>query len=166
MLSLEKHSIEGGYFKEIFRSDLEIPARQLNGNFSAKEYRASTAIYYLLSAEDKSSMHAIACDETWHFYKADNASTRMLLLVISPDGKFKEVIKIGSNIELGEVPVYTVKRGWFMGGKVVGNSSEAWALMGTTVAPSFEYVDYKDGDTNTLKKLAPEFADFLDSIEK
>ena len=65
-LALAKH-IEGGAFKEIYRSSLLLPQDTLttahNGNRNAM-----TSIYFLLEYGEFSAFHRIASDELWHFY--------------------------------------------------------------------------------------------------
>lgn len=68
-LQLQKHP-EGGWYKEVCRSEEMIPASALPAGFSDSR-RFSTSIYYLLEGNDFSAFHLIKSDEIWHFYNGD-----------------------------------------------------------------------------------------------
>ena len=167
-LNLRPLEIEGGFFAEVFRSEIFIDRKPLSEAFRAQNYSASTSIYFLLGASDKSTMHAVAGDETWNFYAASSKGVHMELLVVSPEGA-GEIVKLGSDFMSGEKPQYTVKAGYWMGGGICGgadvSADEAWALMGTVVAPSFEYADFVKADHAALAKLCPQYADFIKNLE-
>ncbi len=65
-LGLEQHP-EGGWFKEIYRSDETIPPAGLPDRFSGPRCFL-TSIYFLLEKPDFSTFHRIKSDEIWHFY--------------------------------------------------------------------------------------------------
>lgn len=151
----------------ILRDSLAIPKSVLPPTFKAESYKASTSIYYLLGFGDKSSMHSVSADETWHFYRAGDESVFVELITISPEG-LGTVIKLGSNFESGQACQYTISKGYMMGAKVVSRAGvlpeNCWALMGATVAPSFEYVDFKKGDAKELAKLCPTLAERIEFL--
>ena len=62
-LNLQPHP-EGGYYKEVFRSDAEVTRVH-----SGAARSACTSIYYLLEEKDFSGFHRIASDELWYFHK-------------------------------------------------------------------------------------------------
>ena len=64
-LRLEPHP-EGGFFRQTYRSDIQIAAEALPARFSG-ERTASTAIYFLLGGDDFSAFHRLRSDEIWHF---------------------------------------------------------------------------------------------------
>lgn len=164
VLNLQPLSIEGGWFKEVYRDALEIPRGVLPASFKAQRYNASTSIYYMLSSADVSSMHAVSADETWHFYRGGDESVYVELLVVSPKG-VGELVRLGSKIEQGECAQFTVLKNHWMGARVRRRDGihpdYAWALMGATVAPSFEYADFVKGDAAELAKLCPEYAELI-----
>ncbi len=67
MLALEKHP-EGGYYRETYRSEESIAAKNLPERFAGGARSFSTAIYFLLADEDYSALHRIKSDEIWHYY--------------------------------------------------------------------------------------------------
>src|SRR3954449_9688431 len=57
---------EGGFFAETFRAEalpVGLPGRG--------ERSASTAIYFLLRAQDFSALHVVLSDKVWHHYLGD-----------------------------------------------------------------------------------------------
>src|SRR5687768_8490401 len=69
-LGLQPLPVEGGYFRETFRS-----ARMLDGAALPAAYAGarsvSTAIYYLLTPDTVSLFHRLRGDEVYHFYLGD-----------------------------------------------------------------------------------------------
>ena len=65
-LELQPHP-EGGYFKEVYRSD-ELASKEALPDSFGGDRNFSTAIYFLLEAHDFSAFHRIKSDEIWHFY--------------------------------------------------------------------------------------------------
>lgn len=71
-LNMSRHP-EGGYYKEIFRSEKLID----------NDKSAMTSIYYLLENEDKSAFHRLTSPEVWYYH----AGYPLMLHVIHPDGR-------------------------------------------------------------------------------
>jgi len=153
-LGLEAHP-EGGFYKEAYRSDEEIPAKALPPRFKGNRC-FSTAIYYLLGEGDFSAFHKILSDETWHFY----AGKPLQLLVIKPNGELQE-IKLGID-ESQQRPQFTVKTGdWF-----AAKSTGAYTLCGCTVAPGFDFNDFEMGDALQLKNEFPQHVEIIDAFSR
>ena len=148
LLKLQPHPKENGFFVETYRSNEKIEvASRFGGSRSF-----STAIYFLLTADGFSEMHRVASDEIFHFYRG--APARLLLL--KPDGE-GAVVQIGDRIEQGDVPQFVVPRDCWQGMHSTGD----WTLLGTTVAPGFEYADYESGSRRELIAQYPAFADLI-----
>jgi predicted cupin superfamily sugar epimerase len=133
-LKLTPHP-EGGYYRETYRCSEQIPTTALNSTFNGPR-NISTAIYFLLTSDNFSAFHKINQDEFWHFYKG----SPIKLHQISPEGEYKAVI-IGNNIENLEVPQYYVPAGYWFAAEVTKPNS--FALVGCTVAPGFDFADFK-----------------------
>ena len=57
-LNLRPHPIEGGFFRETYRSDGMIPIESLPPGYSSQSGRSfGTSIYYLLTRDTFSEMH-------------------------------------------------------------------------------------------------------------
>ncbi len=166
LLNLAPLEIEGGMFAEVYRSSLRLNSSNFPPAFKSKTYDASTSIYFMLSADDTSRMHAVAADETWHFYAANESGVYVSLLVVSPDGDGK-IIRLGADIENGQRPQFTVPAGYMMGARIMRDGvdtdflrrNNSWVLVGATVAPSFEYVDFVRGDASEIARACPSLAE-------
>ena len=97
-------------------------------------------------------MHRLQSDEVFHFYTGAPAE----LLLLKNDGE-GDIIHIGAGIERGEVPQVVVPRGCWQGMRTTGD----FTLLGTTVAPGFEYSDYESGNRGELIGKYPAFADLI-----
>lgn len=150
-LGLAPHPKEGGFFRETYRSaesQDELPARY-HGPRSV-----GTAIYYLLTPTTCSALHRLQSDEIFHFYLGD--PVRMLQL--GPDGKGRTLV-LGPDILAGQHPQLIVPRGIWQGSCL--EPGGAFALLGCTVAPGFEYADYESGDRQSLLAAYPAFAKLI-----
>ena len=76
---------EGGYYKETYRSSLNI-------NTKEGKRHVSTAIYFLLPENNFSAFHKIKSDELWHFYTGDVLE----VIEITTEGKLK-VTELGAD---------------------------------------------------------------------
>lgn len=143
-LRLEPHPVEGGFFRETYRSTGSLPA--YGGSRSV-----STAIYYLLKPGHVSEMHVLPGDEVFHFY----IGSPVRMLQLRPGGVGKELV-LGTDLAAGQVPQVVVPAGVWQGTKLVGDSG--FALLGATMAPGFDYADYRGGGRTELTAGWPGFA--------
>ncbi len=148
LLGLRKHPMEGGYFVETYRTEETIGDRSL-----------STAIYFLLTNETFSEMHRLNKDEIFHFYYGDPVE----MLQLYPDGS-GEIVTIGNNLAEGELPQAVVPRDVWQGSRLCPGGS--LALMGTTMAPGFDYQDYESGDRARLIASYPNFRELIFSLTR
>jgi predicted cupin superfamily sugar epimerase len=149
-LALQPHPVEGGFFRETYRTAATLPASAIPTHAGPRS--VSTAIYYLLKPGHVSELHVLPGDEVFHFYLG--SPVRMLQLW--PDGTGKEVV-LGSDIAAGQVPQLVVPGGVWQGTRLVGESG--FALLGCTVAPGFDYADYRGATRAELVAKWPAFAD-------
>jgi predicted cupin superfamily sugar epimerase len=157
-LNLQPHPAEGGYFLETYRS-AESVADPKRG-----ERRYGTAIYYMLTAEPGvfSEMHRLDVDEVFHFYLGDPVE----MLHLYPDGSGKQVI-LGNDLAQGMRPQVTVPGGVWQGSRLLHGSVEyGFTLMGTTMAPGFEYSDYESGSKAILSGLYPQFEELITALTR
>lgn len=150
-LDLQPHPKEGGYFRETYRSAesfSQLPQRYVGPR------SASTAIYYLLTPHTFSALHRLQTDEIFHFYLGD--PIRMLQLDANGAGR---TLVLGSNISAGQQLQVIVPRGVWQGSCL--EPGGAFALLGCTVAPGFEYADYESGYRAALTAQYPHFSDMI-----
>jgi predicted cupin superfamily sugar epimerase len=155
LLDLKPHSLEGGYFRETYRSTDRLPAAALPAHYG-QEKSAQTAMYYLLTPETFSALHRLPTDETFHFYLGGPVT----MLQLAPDGG--RVVTLGTDLAAGQHPQIIVPRGVWQGSFVQPGS--AFALLGTTMAPGFDFIDYKAGDRDKLTVQYPDYAELIQRL--
>lgn len=122
---------EGGYYKEVYRSLLQIEAPGFDGLRSA-----CTSIYFLLKAGQTSALHRIKSDEIWCYHDGDGME------IIELDESGDELItRLGKNIGAGEVLQHVVKSHRWFGGRLAEGSS--FCLVGCQVSPGFDFRDFE-----------------------
>ena len=126
-LGLQPHP-EGGWYREVYRS-----ADPVQRDGVARE--ALTTIYYLLTAGQLSRWHVVALDEVWHFHEGDGLE----LLTWQPGAAAVESIALGPVAAGGARPLQVVPRGIWQAARPRG----AYALVGCTVAPGFDFADFQ-----------------------
>jgi uncharacterized protein len=150
LLRLQPHPVEGGYFRETYRSSDSL-TRTGTGR------SVSTAIYYLLTPKTVSALHRLPGDEVFHFYLGD--PVRMLQLW--PDGSTR-MLTLGIDLNAGQVPQLVVPGGVWQGSVLVEGGR--FALLGATMAPGFDYADYKAGDRGELTARYPALAAMIERL--
>jgi len=114
---------EGGHYVETFR---DAPADGSRG--------ASTAIYFLLQAGERSHWHEVDAVEIWHWHAG-----APLELSISEDARAVRRVTLGPDLASGQRPQGVVPiHAW-----QAARSSGAWTLVGCTVAPAFLFQGFK-----------------------
>jgi uncharacterized protein len=142
LLKLKPLPGEGGFYRETYRS-------ALMANCGSKIKRSlGTAIYYLITPEGFSALHRISSDEIFHFYSGDPVE----MFLLDPGGKTRKVI-LGSDIGRGQHPQFLVPKNVWQGTRLIKGGK--FALLGTTVLPGFEFIDYQQGERKELLKLFP-----------
>lgn len=156
-LQLTQH-IEGGAFREVYRSGLVLP-RQALPLFFQGDRSASTSIYFLLGEGEFSAFHRIASDELWHFYYGDP----LHIYEIGHNGRLV-IHRLGSDPEKGETFQAVVKAGsWFASAPAPGSE---YGLAGCTVAPGFDFADFELADRETLAGQYPEHAELIRALTR
>lgn len=149
LLQLEPHPTEGGYFRETYRSTLPLPQSILPAHSGNRSL--STAIYYLLRPGQVSELHLLPSDEIFHFYLGGP----VYMLQLHPDGSGRE-ITLGQDLKAGQLPQVVVPAGVWQGSRLL--SDVGFALLGCTVAPGFDYADYRRGSRAELIQGWPAFS--------
>ena len=146
---------EGGFFKETYRSNLEI---RIGEPYSGKR-NISTCIYFLLTSDVFSAFHRIHQDEIWHFYDG----SPLLLHIISPKGEYS-CVKIGRKINNGEIPQFVVPAGCWFAANVL--NYEDFTLLGCTVSPGFDFSDFELANRLSLIQQFPEHKDIITKLTR
>ncbi|KKK36245.1 cupin [Mesobacillus campisalis] len=133
-LGLTPHK-EGGYYRETFQSAEVTSDKELTVDFEGKR-RLYTSIYFLLTSKDISHFHRLKSDELWYFH----AGSPLTIHMIEENGEYKEM-KLGLNLDEGEVPQALVPKNAIFGSSVMGE--DTFSLVGCMVSPGFEYKDFE-----------------------
>jgi uncharacterized protein len=122
LLGLEPHP-EYGHYRETFRDSLTVAGGRA----------ASTAIYFLLRAGERSHWHRVDAAEVWHWYAGAPLQLRIA------DGSACKSVRLGSDLATGERPQAVVPARAWQNAESLG----AWTLVGCTVAPGFEFAGFE-----------------------
>jgi predicted cupin superfamily sugar epimerase len=115
LLGLAPHP-EGGHFRETFRDT--------GGSRSH-----STAIYFLLKAEEVSHWHRVDAAEVWHFYRGAPLELRI----------GRESYVLGPDIDEAQAPQIVVPANVWQSARSLGD----YTLVGCTVAPGFDFAHFE-----------------------
>lgn len=138
---------EGGYYKVTYKDKLQ-------GNFGDRNRAASTSIYYLVTPDEFSGLHAVKSTEIFHFYAGDPVK----MIQINQHGDLKQII-LGNNLEKDEHPQVVVEPMIWQGTKLIGEGK--WALLGCTVSPGFEFEDFINGRYSELSQKFPQHREII-----
>lgn len=106
----------------------------------------SSAIYFLLTAPEVSALHRLDGPEVYHFY----AGAPVRLLLLHPGGMVTEPV-LGPDLAAGQRPQVVVEAGVWQACEPLG----PWALLGTTMAPPFEWGAFSLGSAAELTEGWP-----------
>lgn len=149
---------EGGYYREIYRSEGIIAQPNLPARYSGgRTY--STTIYYLLESGTVSSLHRLQSDEQW-FHIDGSALT---IHSIDDRGEYTQH-RIGKNLTKGERPFAAVPHGCWFGGTV--DETDLFALVGCIVAPGFDFDDFELGKREELLQRYPQHGSIIKKLTR
>lgn len=151
-LDLKPHP-EGGYFKEVFRSEGKIPKACSHNRFGG-DRSYMTSVYFLLSHDDFSAFHQFKQDEIWNFHYGSS----ICLHTIDTDGSYTK-FKCGLDIKNGDNIQCMVKAGqWFC---ATVEEENGFAVVGCVVAPGFDFADFELGHTKQLLEKFPQHKEII-----
>lgn len=132
---------EGGYYRETYRSTALVISAD------GHQRSALTNVYFLLTGDTFSAWHRIDADETWHFYRGSD----LIVSIINDEGSLEER-------RLGPSGPWqtTVPAGCYFAAHVP--DAAAYALVGCSVAPGFEFSGFELLSREALTARHPEHA--------
>jgi len=139
-LGLEPLTVEGGLFKEVYRSKIMT---------ESKNRTCGTSIYYLMTARDISSLHKVTSDEIWYYHGGSPA----IQILIYPDGSMEKRL-IGLDLKAGQVPQSLIPANTWQAAVLLDKNEGSWGLFGASVFPGFEYEDFTAA---SIEKMIKEF---------
>lgn len=144
-LQLQPHR-EGGYFRETYRSDILLSARNLPETFGGRRTLATSIIFFLPQGAF-SIFHRLKQDEIWNFH----AGSPISIHAIAPNGTYK-YIELGDGIKDKGVPQVIIPAGTFF----AAEATQGYGLLGCIAAPGFDYADLDMPASSQLIKLFPQ----------
>jgi predicted cupin superfamily sugar epimerase len=145
-LDLQPHP-EGGYYKEVFRSE-----KHVTRITSPNHLSACTSIYYLLEGKDFSGFHRIKSDELWYFHKG----AALAIHVIGNNGAHAALEL--SDTQSGSLSLVVTAGQWFAAEIASG---EGFTLVSCAVAPGFEFTEFEMADRQIMLSTYPQYLDLL-----
>ena len=133
---------EGGFYKEVFRSGIEI----LRKNTTDLK-PACTSIYYLLRGCDYSGFHRLTSDEIWYYHKGEP----LLIYELTVNG-FMITHEL-SDRKTGHLSVVIESGSWFA---AAIPSGKEFSLVSCAVAPGFDFNEFEMAKKEELIRLFPE----------
>jgi predicted cupin superfamily sugar epimerase len=144
---------EGGYYKEIYRSEDKINSIGLPSKYCG-DRNFSTSIYFLLESNDYSSFHKIESDEIWVFL----AGGPLILKYIDFQGNVI-TYKLGNNPENDEeFQVVIPANHWFC---AYPENHSNYTLSGCFVAPGFDFADFELAKKSDLLEKYPQHLELI-----
>ncbi|HEX7366289.1 MAG TPA: cupin domain-containing protein [Pelobium sp.] len=143
-LGLTAHP-EGGFYTETYRGKQEIL------NSEGNERNISTAIYFLLTGNQKSHFHRIKSDELWFHHDGNT-----IVINVIRNNKL-EMIHLGKDLEKGEVLQASIPANCWFASHVKGK--KGFALVSCTVAPGFDFADFEMAKKRDLTYQYPAYKD-------
>ena len=144
----------GGFSRQTYRATDPVAAGHLPARFGG-ERSLSTAIYFLLPAEEVSALHRIKSDEVWHFYAGASldlfvidAAGGLTTTRLGPEGPFQALVPAGA---------------WY--GAALSEGA-GWALVGGTVAPGFDFADFELGERAELLRAFPQHRALIERLTR
>jgi hypothetical protein len=129
-LRLEPHP-EGGFYREMYRADLTLPADALPDHDGPRS--AGTSILYLLPHGDVSTWHRVASDELWLWQGGD----AMALTMRENDGDETTHI-VGPS---GQLQALVPAHWWQTATPEPG--AHGFSIVGCVVVPGFDFADFE-----------------------
>lgn len=147
-LDLSPHP-EGGYYKETGRCTQAITSA------TGLKVPLFTNILFVLTHENPSRFHQIQSDEVWYYHDGKPLTVHC----IYPDGTYKAV-KLGRDVENGEVLQFEVAKGVIFGSSV----DQDWALVSCMVSPGFDFREFKLFTRKELMSMYPEHENIITKL--
>jgi len=141
-LSLQSHP-EGGYYSEIYRSEVMIDTDRVG-----QQRSAMTSIYYLLTDDSPIDYFHINKSDIMHYFHLGSPITYFL---IPPDGTLQKC-KLGLDLAKGEVPQLLVPGGYWKAGVL---EEGEFGLLGESVAPGFDFRDMEFVKSEDFRQQFP-----------
>jgi predicted cupin superfamily sugar epimerase len=150
LLDLKPLPQEGGFYRETYRSPAQMPASALPRGYTGAR-SLGTAIFYLLTSAQYSfsAIHRVPGDEMFHFHLGDPVE---MFLFNNEAGSTRVVL--GPDLRAGQQLQFVAPGGVWQGARLAPGGR--FALLGTTMSPGFDMVDFELGNREELLRQFPD----------
>lgn len=135
-LGLEPHP-EGGYFRELWRSELVLPQELLGERYGGERASASS-IYFLLHPGEVSAWHVIASAELWLYHLGSPLTLTLGAAEAVP--RPTDTLLLGPDLGAGERPQQLVPPGVW---QTAWNGGAEATLVSCIVSPAFHMDEFR-----------------------
>lgn len=143
---IEKYQLsphpEGGYFREIYRSNQRVQSPVHN-----RERNAVTHIYFMLPSGEISRFHRVEHDEIWNYYEG----APLKLITFDGETVTETIIGKGHTDYTAIVPA---------GVWQAAESTGDYTLVGCSVAPGFDFEDFRFMNENEGNCIEEEYTQY------
>lgn len=123
LLNMQPHP-EGGHYVETYpKSD------------GGSGRPTSTAIYFLLQADEVSAWHKVDAEEHWLWH----AGGAIALTQSPSNGKGAKTVTLGPDLRAGQRPQWSIPTDYWQTAESLG----AWSLVSCIVAPGFQFSGFE-----------------------
>ena len=140
---------EGGFYREIFRSEETVQDGERN---------LMTSIYFLLTSENISRFHRIKSDELWFHH----AGSPLIVHILDAAGYHQHLV--GDQLENGMEPQFLVPKNTVFGSTVLEKNS--YSLVSCVVAPGFDFADFEMAKRDRLIEGFPKHKEIIISLTR
>ena len=116
-----------------------------------------SVIYFMLLSPDFSAIHMLDGVEIYHWY----AGSPLQLLLLYPGGQVEQPV-LGPDLTAGARPQVIVPAGVWQGSSPLGS----WTLVGTTMAPPFDWSSFRLGQRAELTAGWPHAAPRIQALTR
>lgn len=146
---------EGGYFREIYRNEKEVPGNLLSEQYSGNRNLA-TSIYFLLESGQVSKLHQLKSDEIWYYHTGSPLHVHIF------SGKNYKKLTLGPDVEKNQKLQIIIPAGSIFGAEVI--LQQSFTLMGCMVSPGFHFDDFRLVTGNELYSSFPEHKSIIKNL--
>jgi len=132
-LGLTAHP-EGGYFREIYRNNNLITAKELNQKYSGPR-NLSTSIYFLLESRKVSKLHRLKSDEIRYFHYGSTIRVHIF------DKMAYTAYTLGTSYKEDQLLQLIIPAGAVFGAEVLDEGG--FTIVGCMVSPGFHFDDFE-----------------------
>ena len=158
LLNLNPEPVSGGWYDEVYRSELRwaAPSPDDSSAFPGGRAGAST-ITYLFDGPDKHHrLQSHRADEIYHFLTGDPIE----VLLLPPTGEAR-VITMGNDLKAGHTLQLVLPAGSAYTSRLRPGGTHGWAVIGATIVPGWQVEDVIRPDPAALATRFPQHAEWI-----